>query len=113
MLVRSLARATNHRSAITLALLGALLLNLFVAGYVQPPDLLDGSSLPMASRCQGGGPGCAEQPMIPPPAVGIPEGPSPVAPAFGEPALLVAASPLPADDPPPVAIEHPPELASV
>jgi hypothetical protein len=112
MVVRSLVRASNHRTAITLVLIGALLLNLLVAGYVQPPDLLEGDDLPMASRCQGGGPGCAETPMIPPPAVGMPQGAAPVAPAFGEPAILVAGVPVPSDDPPPMAIEHPPELTS-
>jgi hypothetical protein len=112
MVVRTLVRASNHRTAITLTLLGALLLNLLVVGYVQPPDLLAGDDLPMASRCQGGGVGCVEQPMIPPPLVGLPRAPAPAALAYGEPALVVGTAPSASEDPPPTAIEHPPEPLS-
>lgn len=53
-------------------LLGALLVNLLAVGYVTPPSEVLDRDLPMAAHCQGGGPGCVEQPLIPPPSVGLP-----------------------------------------
>jgi hypothetical protein len=62
--------ALAHRGVITVALLALLVLNLTVIGRIDPPETPD-EHLPFAARCQGGGPGCAEQPLIPPPAGGI------------------------------------------
>jgi hypothetical protein len=111
MRLHILARAARRQAAVSLVVVAALLANVLFAGYVEPPDLIGGAELSIASRCQGGGPGCAEQPMIPPPLVGLPRVASPEAPAFGAPVLVVPAVPSPAENPPPLAIEHPPELA--
>ncbi|HZP58550.1 MAG TPA: stress protein, partial [Dehalococcoidia bacterium] len=76
----------------------------------QPPDPAKGS-LPLAARCAGGGPGCAEQPLIPPPAGGLPHFDPPPPPVFG---ALVAVAPAAApslNPSPPPALEHPPQLA--
>lgn len=62
--------ALAHRGVITVALLALLVLNLTVIGRIDPPDA-GASDVPFAGRCQGGGPGCAEQPLIPPPAGGL------------------------------------------
>jgi hypothetical protein len=108
--IRSVAR--RHESAVTMLLLAALLLNLLAVGYVSPPSDALERELPMAAQCQGGGPGCVEQPMIPPPAVGLPRIEMPLA-ISSEPALL-AALPLAAlHDPPMDDIAHPPLLAAI
>jgi hypothetical protein len=102
-------RALRHQGAITVALVGALLLNLLVVGRFSPPGPPRGD-LPMASHCQGGGPGCAEQPLIPPPVGGLPHFDATPAPEWGA-ATIVEPAPLAAaTDPPPVSIEHPPAL---
>jgi hypothetical protein len=98
----------QHRSLVTGVLLGALLVNLLVIVRLQPGDLASGGDLPIAARCQGGGPGCAEQPLIPPPVGGLPHFDAPPAPVFGrlvavEPAGRTAvrqATPAPLDRPP-------------
>jgi hypothetical protein len=76
--------------------------------YLDPPESLAGD-LPVAATCQGGA-GCAEQPLIPPPAIGLP--------SFGLPVLrlgpLVRVEPGPGAflaDPPLAPIEHPPSTA--
>ena len=92
----------RHRGLVTGALLAVLLVNLLVIGRLQPADPGKGGDLPLAARCQGGGPGCAEQPLIPPPAGGLPHFDAPPAPVFGrlvvvEPARLKAVHESPPD----------------
>ena len=98
----------RHSALVTATLLGALLLNLLVVGYVAPADDALTDDLPLAAQCQGGGPGCVEQPLIPPPAVGLPRFDAPPAPVFGiatvvEPPRLAAIH-----DADPADIAHPP-----
>jgi hypothetical protein len=111
MLIRCLRNAARHRGVVTVSLVAALLVNLLVIGSLgEPPDI--GDELPMAAHCQGGGPGCAEQPLIPPPAGGLPQIDGPVAPAFGA-LVLVFSRALPApDEAPPLVIERPPALTA-
>jgi hypothetical protein len=109
MAPRFMRRALRHRRAVTVVLVAILLLNVTVVGQVDPPPL-DAGTLPLAARCQGGGADCAEQPLIPPPAIGLPHMDALPLPAFGTPAA-VAAAPLDAiHEAPPQAIEHPPSL---
>jgi hypothetical protein len=103
----------RHRGIVTAMLLGALLVNLLVLSRLEPPPAFSGGDLPIGARCQGGGPGCAEQPMIPPPLIGLPHFDAPPAPAFGR---LVVIEPTRADAvheallaPP----DHPPSTAAV
>jgi hypothetical protein len=105
--------ALRHRGLVTAALLVGLLVNLLVIGRMDPPaDALAGD-LPLAAQCQGGGPGCAEQPMIPPPSVGLPQAARPVSPAFGALVAIEPAPPAAIPDPPPDNIEHPPAAPAV
>jgi len=100
----------RHRGLVTVVVLAALVLNVTVVGRLDPPEAE--SSLPFAARCQGGGPGCAEQPLIPPPVGGLPRFDSPPPAAFG---ALVAVEPaaLPAVlEAPPRAAERPPTLTA-
>ena len=98
----------RHRSLVTGVLLGALLVNLLVVARLQPTAAFERSDLPVAARCQGGGPGCAEQPLIPPPVGGLPHFDVPPAPVFGRlvavepgrPSALHEAIPAPLDRPP-------------
>lgn len=92
MLSRGFRLMLQHRRLVTSVLLAALLVNLLVVAPLQPAGAMKGGDLPIASRCQGGGPGCAEQPMIPPPVGGLPHFDAPPTPAFGR---LVAVEPLP------------------
>lgn len=92
----------RHRAAVTLLLLAAMVLNVTVIARLDPADAA--SSLPIAARCQGGGPGCAEQPLIPPPAGGLPRFDAPPAPAFG---ALVAIEPAAQ----PAVLEAPPRVS--
>ena len=99
----------RHRTVVTVAAVLVLLTNIFFVGQMSPPDKLQGD-LPLAAHCQGGGPGCAEQPLIPPPVGGLPHMDLPPAPAFGA-LVAVEAAPLAAvltsiPDP----LEHPPAL---
>lgn len=101
--------AMAHRGVITVALLTLLVLNLTVIGRIDPPETPAGD-LPFAARCQGGGPGCAEQPLIPPPAgrVGLPRVEPVPAPAL----TLVRAEAAPQRaliDVPATILEPPPE----
>jgi hypothetical protein len=91
-------------------LLAALLSNLLVVGRLDPSDPTE-SAIPLAGQCQGGGPGCADQPLIPPTAQGLPrfDAPSPI---FG---ALVAVEPAPPralPERPPDTLERPPRLAA-
>jgi hypothetical protein len=111
MMQRVLRASLQHRAAVTGVLLGALLINLLVVVRLSPPDAEATASLPVAARCQGGGPGCAEQPLIPPPVGGLPHFELPPPPVFGaltpvRPSALAAAA-----DPPSSRFEHPPQLA--
>jgi hypothetical protein len=107
--VRFFRSALRHRGAVTVTLVAVLLSNLLFVGYLDPPDLLD-NQLPMAAQCQGGGPGCAEQPLIPPPAGGLPHFDAPPDPVFGALVLVEPAPPVSVIEPPPLRIEHPPAL---
>lgn len=101
--------ALAHRGVITVALLALLMLNLTVIGRIDPPETSAGD-LPFAARCQGGGPGCAEQPLIPPPAggVGLPRVEPVPAPALTLVRAEAAPQPLPIDVPAST-LEPPPE----
>jgi hypothetical protein len=104
----------RHRRAVTLALLIVLVLNLTVVGGMAPVDGSDLSGgMPVAARCQGGGPGCAEQPLIPPPAGGLPRFDGPATPVFGAMLLVEPRAPfslrLALLDP----VERPPVLRAV
>src|SRR3974377_1686104 len=83
MITRGFRLMLRHRSVAAAALLGALLVTLPVVARLQPSAAFDGGALPIAARCQGGGPGCAEQPLIPPPVGGLPAFDAPAAPVFG------------------------------
>lgn len=100
--------ALRHRAAVTVALLVALLFNVSFVAQLEPGDPAH-ADLPLAATCHGGGPGCASQPLIPPPAVGLPHF-DPVAPAhsvlvrIAPPAFKAVREPLPFTvDPPPQA----------
>ena len=86
MIVRLFRCALRHRAIVTGTLVAVLLVNLLVVVRVSHADPLK-SDLPVAGRCQGGGPGCDEQPLIPPPIGGLPHFEMPAAPVFG--ALVV------------------------
>ena len=108
MMIKRLARAAvKQRSAVTSVAVLVLLANLLFAGYVRPPDVL-GDDLPMAASCQGGGPGCAEQPLIPPPAVGLPHFDAPPPAVFGALVLVRPAAPAALHPSPPPRLERPP-----
>lgn len=98
----------RRRGIVTLVLLSVLLANLLVIGRLDPPKLDQHGDLPLAASCQGGGPGCAEQPLIPPPAVGMPRFDAPPPPVFGEPVLVQSAAPIAVHESPPDRIERPP-----
>lgn len=100
----------RHRAVVTVALVSVLLTNLLVIGRVSPADPTKGD-LPLAARCQGGGPGCAEQPMLPAPVGGMPQFDTPPAPAFGALVMIHPAPPSAPGDPPPASIERPPALS--
>ncbi|MHB8684470.1 MAG: hypothetical protein ACYC9X_09115 [Dehalococcoidia bacterium] len=89
-----------------MALLAVLLFNLSFVAQLERGDP-GHADLPLAASCHGGGAGCAAQPLIPPPAVGLPHF-DPVAPAhsvlvrIAPPALKAILEPLPFTlDPPP------------
>jgi len=107
-LVRS---ALRHRGIVTATLLAALLVNLLIIGRLQPPDATRGD-LPLAARCQGGGPGCAEQPLIPPPVGGLPSFDVPPAPIFGRMVAVAPTVPAALRERPPLTPERPPEAGS-
>ena len=99
--------ALRHRGIVTGTLVAVLLVNLLVIGRLQPAQA-GKSDLPIAARCQGGGPGCAEQPLIPPPVGGLPHFETPAAPVFGRLVAVEPAAPIATTDPPPIVIERPP-----
>lgn len=110
MMIKRLARAAvKQRSAVTSVAVLVLLANLLFAGYVRPPDVL-GDDLPMAASCQGGGPGCAEQPLLPPASIGLPHFESPPAPVFGALTRIEQAAPSAVHEGPPLRIDHPPAV---
>lgn len=84
----------QHKGLVTVVALGGLLLNLMVIGSSDAPEDLGGRDLPMAAQCHGGGAGCAEQPLIPPPAVGLPRFDAPAPATYGV-LVLVEPSVLP------------------
>ncbi|HYM15040.1 MAG TPA: hypothetical protein VEZ14_05735 [Dehalococcoidia bacterium] len=112
MAARTLAVALRHRGAVTGALVAVLLVNVLVVARLQPDNAF-GGSLPLAAHCQGGGPGCAEQPLIPPPVGGLPHFDVPPPPAFGH--MVLVAPPLPAAalEAPPLILEPPPRPAAI
>ena len=101
--------ALRHRSLITAAVLLALFFNLSFLPQVERGDPAAGD-LPLAARCHGGGPGCVEQPLVPPPAVGLPrfEG---IPPANLVLAVMIPPVSLAPGDVAPVTLDPPPELA--
>jgi len=106
---RILAWSIRHQALLTGALLFGLLVNLMVIGTVDPPsEGLDGD-LPAVAQCQGGsGPGCVEQPLIPPPAIGLPRFEQPVPIVFGMQAEIHEVEPDVLREAPPARIDHPP-----
>jgi hypothetical protein len=100
--------ALRHRGIVTVILLAGLLTNLLVVGRLDPPSLRQHGDLPLAASCQGGGPGCAEQPLIPPPAVGMPHFDAPPPAAFGALVLVEPAAPVVLHESPPPRLERPP-----
>jgi hypothetical protein len=70
-MTRFCALALRHRVLITLLVLGAVVFNLSFVPQVERGDSGRGD-LPVAARCHGGGEGCTEQPLVPPPAIGMP-----------------------------------------
>lgn len=100
--VRTLLR---HRAIATVTMVLVLLTNIFFVGQIAPPGELDGG-LPSAAHC----PGCAEQPLIPPPAGGLPHFEMPAPAVFGALVAIEPAAPDAVPDAPPSSIEHPPAL---
>ena len=102
----------RHRSVVTGVLLGALLVNLLVVARLQPSAAFERSDLPVAARCQGGGPGCAEQPLIPPPVGGLPHFAAPPAPVFGQLVVVEPARPGAIHEAIPTPLDRPPSSAA-
>jgi hypothetical protein len=100
--------ALRHRGIVTVVLLTGLIANLFVVGRLDPPALGRHGDLPLAASCQGGGPGCAEQPLIPPPAVGLPHFDAPPPAVFGALVLVEPTTPAALQASPPPRLERPP-----
>jgi len=108
MLSRGFVLMLRHRGFVTGALVAVLLVNLLVVGRLQPADPSQGGDLPLAARCQGGGPGCAEQPLIPPPVGGLPHFSAPPAPIFGRMVVVEPQALRAAHESPPATLERPP-----
>ncbi len=107
MIPRVFRLALRHRALVTCAMIGVLLINLLVVARVAPADPTK-SDIPVAGRCQGGGPGCDEQPLIPPPAAGLPRFDGPTTPVFGA-LVAIQVLPVPAiHEAPPSRIDPPP-----
>ncbi|HLB22872.1 MAG TPA: hypothetical protein VJP07_02150 [Dehalococcoidia bacterium] len=106
--LRLLGFALRHKGVVTATLLAGLLINLMVIGGTEAPRDLDDLNLPVAAQCHGGGPGCAEQPLIPPPAVGLPRFDPPAPVSFGAPILIAARPDGDLSETPPRAPERPP-----
>ena len=106
---RLLSCALRHRILVTVAVLGALVFNLSFVPQVERGGS-DRGDLPVAARCHGGGEGCVEQPLVPPPALGLPRLGA-IPPAH---VVTVEMMPPPAPQPqnaPSAILEPPPELA--
>lgn len=103
----------RHRSLVTGLLLAALLFNLLVVVRLQPAGSIRADDLPIAARCQGGGPGCAEQPLIPPPVGGLPHFDLPPAPVFGLLVVVEPARPAAAHDAVTSPLDRPPSTAAI
>src|SRR5512141_2619800 len=112
MLSRGIRLMLRHRRLVTGVLLGALLVNLLVVARLQPSDAFGRSDLPVAARCQGGGPGCAEQPLIPPPVGGLPHFDAPPAPVFGRLVAVEPARPAAIHEAIATPLDHPPSTAA-
>lgn len=109
MAVRLLRFSLDHKGIVTLTVLAGLLLNLLVIGVADPADNSFDGALPNAASCQGGGgPGCAEQPLIPPPAVGMPNFDAPPPPVYGALVLVAQETPASLDETPPRIALRPP-----
>jgi hypothetical protein len=104
--------AYRHRAGITLALVSVLLVNLLVVARVQPASASVERGLPVGAQCQGGGPGCLVQPMIPPPAGALPHIDAPPTPSFGMAVLVAPKLSASIHEAPPGSFEHPPQLPS-
>jgi hypothetical protein len=100
----------QHRAVVTVTLVAALLANLLWVAQVDPPKL--GEDLPMTARCQGGGPGCVEQPLIPPPVGGLPHFDPPPPAVFGQLVAVAQTAPAAVLEAPPPLLEHPPALTA-
>jgi len=111
MASRTIRLALRHRGVVTGTLLAFLLFNLLGVGLLRPGDARS-SDLPLAASCQGAGPGCAEQPLIPPPAGGLPHFDSPPAPVFGRLVRVQPPAPAAVAEAPLTTIEPPPRAAS-
>jgi hypothetical protein len=105
--------ALRHRGIVTTTLVLGLLINLLVIGQIDPPDGSQHGDLPLASHCQGGGPGCATQPMIPPPVGGLPHFDAPPPPVFGALVLIQPAVPAALHESPPPLLDPPPIADSI
>ena len=105
---RILGFALRHRGAVTVLLLMGLVVNLMVIGSTEGPRDQSNADLPMAAQCHGGGPGCAEQPLIPPPAVGLPHLDAPPPPVFGTLMAVESAPPPDLREAPSRVLERPP-----
>jgi hypothetical protein len=111
---RLLKFSLRHRSVVTVALLVGLLVNLLVIGSTETPRGFEDDHLPSAAQCHGGGgAGCAEQPLIPPPAIGMPRMSAVEPVVFGVPALIAAGPTEKLHASPPPTLERPPLSAPV
>jgi hypothetical protein len=108
MAAKLMRRLLKHRALVTVTLVAALLANLLFVAQVEPPEL--GDNLPMTARCQGGGPGCAVQPLIPPPSSGLPRFDPPVPAVFGQLTAVQAAPAAAVVEAPPRSLDRPPAL---
>lgn len=105
--------AYRHRAGITVALVTVLLVNLLVVARAEPASATVERGLPVGAQCQGGGPGCVVQPMIPPPSGALPRFDAPPAPSFGIAVVVVPTLPASVHEAPPGPFEHPPQHPSV
>jgi len=112
MAQRLIRLSMRHRGIVTGTLVAVLLVNLLVVVRLSPPDVSRGD-LPIAARCQGGGPGCAEQPLIPPPIGGLPHFDAPPPPVLGRLVAVAAIAPTAVHESPPHVLERPPALELV
>jgi hypothetical protein len=108
MAARTMRHMLRHRALVTVTLVAALLANVLFVAPVDPPEL--GDNLPTAARCQGGGPGCAVQPLIPPPSAGLPRFDAPAPAVFGQLIAVEAAPAAAVAEAPPNSLERPPAL---